>query len=72
MSATQLPSIGGGFGATHAGDAQHPEQPAAFAFDAESEVSAFAHWEDGKLQRSFSAAAIARIVRPGMMAWSST
>lgn len=27
-----------------------------FAFDADSEVSAFAHWRDGKLQRSFSAA----------------
>lgn len=27
-----------------------------FAFDAESEVSAFAHWHEGKLQRSFSAA----------------
>lgn len=28
----------------------------AFAFDAESEVSAFAHWSGGTLQRSFSAA----------------
>lgn len=28
----------------------------AFAFDADSEVSAFAHWHEGKLQRSFSAA----------------
>ena len=32
------PNIGGGFGATHAADSEHPEQPADFAFDAESEA----------------------------------
>jgi NADH-quinone oxidoreductase E subunit len=31
-------SPGGGWGATHAVDQQHPEQPAHFAFDAESEA----------------------------------
>lgn len=31
-------SPGGGWGATHAADQQHPEQPAHFAFDAESEA----------------------------------
>ncbi len=31
------PDIGGGWGATHAADSEHPEQPAHFAFDAESE-----------------------------------
>jgi NADH-quinone oxidoreductase subunit E len=31
------PDIGGGWGATHAADAEHPVQPAHFAFDAESE-----------------------------------
>lgn len=39
-----------------------------FAFDAESEVSAFAHWEDGKLQRSFSAAANRIVEDEGMPA----
>ena len=31
-------SLGGGFGATHAQDQVHPDQPAHFAFDAESEA----------------------------------
>ena len=39
-----------------------------FAFDADSEVSAFAHWEDGKLQRSFSAAANRIVEDEGMPA----
>lgn len=46
-----LPSIGGGFGATHAGDRVHPEQPASFAFDAESEAAAtraIARFPEGK------------------------
>ncbi|MGG5808359.1 complex I 24 kDa subunit family protein [Falsiroseomonas sp. CW058] len=33
-----MQSPGGGWGATHAADQQHPEQPAHFAFDAESEA----------------------------------
>lgn len=32
------PDIGGGWAGTHAADGQHPEQPAHFAFDAESEA----------------------------------
>ena len=32
------PDIGGGWGGTHAADAEHPEQPTSFAFDAESEA----------------------------------
>ncbi len=32
------PSIGGGWAGTHAADQAHPEEPASFAFDAESEA----------------------------------
>jgi NADH-quinone oxidoreductase subunit E len=32
------PEIGGGWGASHAADSEHPEQPTHFSFDAESEA----------------------------------
>jgi NADH-quinone oxidoreductase subunit E len=32
------PDVGGGWGATHAADSEHPEQPTRFEFDAESEA----------------------------------